>query len=267
MVVRSTALNNKEFGLWASIASIPSITGYGDLVSAKKLVDFAAKAHLDYLQVLPVLHSIDSSPFMTWSAFAGDPRLISLAELKRLGLIKNIPKVQTPYKKIDYEWVTTNHMTSLAEAYGTAVKRGMLSDDKYTKFKNKHRIWLDDYAFTMAYMEAYKGIPMTEWKDQKIRMHDAATIKVASECLSDRINFYKYIQYLFFTQWDAFRKYANDHNIKLVGDMPFYVADIDIWAHPDLFKVDKNLHPLKVGGCPPDKKKKKGQRWGNPVYN
>ena len=138
----------------------------------------------------------------------------------------------------------------------------------YRKFLSDNKIWLDDYALFMALKNAYNGNSWDTWPE-KIQLRDKKAISESKKLYSDDIEFYKVIQYLFFKQWIKLKKYANSYNIKIIGDIPIYVAydSADVWCDPKQFFLDKNLKPIEVAGCPPDIFAKTGQLWCNPLYD
>ena len=138
----------------------------------------------------------------------------------------------------------------------------------YDSFCIENEAWLDDYALFMAIKDAHGGVAMSGWEDE-IRFRKEGALAAFSSAHEKEISYYKMLQYLFFTQWNRVKSYANDHGIKIIGDLPIYVSSdsVDVWAAPKNFMLDDNLNPVEVAGCPPDCFAATGQLWGNPVYN
>ena len=166
--------------------------------------------------------------------------------------------------RIDYEKVERHHMAALREAFNNASEE-MKNEMLY--FKAIHK-WVDDYAFFMAYRDYNSKKPLWEM-DEELRRRERKAMDKYRRLLSKGINFYIFVQYLFFKQWVHLKAYAHEHNVEFIGDMPIYVSlnSADVWSNPRLFKLDDNLNPTGVAGCPPDPYSDDGQLWVNPLYN
>lgn len=218
-----------ELGIRVSLASIPNETGIGNLgTTAKKVVDLAESVNLKYVQFDTTCES-----FSNWSVFAGNPVFIDLKPLSDAGLIKR------SLYSTDFQIQT--HMDLLKEAYGRAIRGGLLCSPNYIDFKKQNSYWIYNYGFFMAYRDAYKGKSVYDW-DKSIRDRDLRFMDIVRTLLNDSIEFYMYIQYLYFSQLAELRKYANERRIKLI-EFPIQPSEgtVDIWAHRKLFKVDDNL--------------------------
>ncbi len=246
------------------ISSLPSTRGIGSLgKSAFSFVDFLADAGVDYWQTLPVgATSYGDSPYQSPSAFAGNPYFVDVDTLAAEGLLlpEELPVCEKG--KVDYEWLFNTRYYLLRLAYGR-----FKPDKAYESFVVKNSEWLLDYAVFSALKADFGYKPFTEWP-KKFRHKDKLTPEDIAGRIDD-IDFYIFIQYEFDKQMRALRAYAAEKGVKLIGDIPIYVAydSADVWANPRLFKLDKNLKPVEVAGVPPDYFSATGQLWGNPLYN
>ena len=258
----------RKFGVLMPIASLPSSMGIGSIGEpAYRFINWLKDAGQDYWQILPVTHADGASPYMGFSAFAGNPLLIDLNLLRDEGLIKDVPVPNEPggATRVNYEWVEKHHMPSLREAYQNVTEK---MQEKIDAFASENEWWLSDYAFFMAYRDHLNHKPIWEF-EKRVKVKEKKAIQLYKELLAEEIGFYKFIQYVFFEQWFQLKKYANDRGIELIGDMPIYVSpnSADVWSNPKLFKVDEELKATRIAGCPPDAYAKEGQLWGNPVYD
>lgn len=263
-------------GILLHPTSFPSRYGIGDLgQAAYSFVDFLVANKQSLWQILPLgPTSYGDSPYQSFSAFAGNPLLISPDTLVKEGYlsaaaIKTVPSF--PPHKIDYGWVieykTTLHQKAFVhfQANATAVQQAA-----YDQFCQENAYWLDDYALFMALKEVHKEHEGGVWNTwpQPIAQREPAAMVEWSQKLADEISLYKFLQHLFFKQWLDLKKYANDKGITIVGDIPIFVAfdSADVWANTDLFFLDKTGAPTVIAGVPPDYFSETGQRWGNPLY-
>ncbi len=259
----------RSSGVLMHISSLPGETGIGTLgKEAYRFVDFLKNSGQTYWQVLPLCPtSYGDSPYQSFSTFAGNPFFIDfdlLCEQKLLNKsdYKKINWGKNP-EKVDYNKVSANKLKVLKTAY-----KKFIPNKKYEKFCNDNSFWLDDFALYMALKDCFNGIPWYEWnKDIVLRKKDA--IEGANKRLCNEISFYKTVQYFFFEQWNNIKDYANQNGIKIIGDIPIYVAgdSADVWANPKQFLLDDDCNPIEVAGCPPDAFSNEGQLWGNPLYN
>ena len=156
-----------------------------------------------------------------------------------------------------------NKTALLREAFA-----GFTDDVGYTSFIIEEQDWLDNYALFMALKDKFGGRPWSDWDDD-IKLREPEAVKRWTEELKDDIKFYKFVQYIFYRQWDRFHRYCNKNGIQLIGDIPIYVSPdcADVWAQPELFELDEKRVPKRVAGVPPDYFSATGQLWGNPLYN
>lgn len=259
----------RSCGVLAHITSLPSPYGIGTLgKDAEKFVDFLSLAGQKYWQVLPVGPvGFGNSPYQCFSAFAGSPLLIDLDDLVGNGLLTKSECEEADFgadpSYVDFEKVSRVKDRLLNRAFSS-----FSEDVAYLAFVREEATWLDNYALFMAIKEANNGVSWDNW-DEGTRFRADDALKKASEDLSDRVNFYKFTQYLFLRQWEKLKRYANKNGVKIIGDIPIYAAydSADVWANRDLFLLDEGGKPVKVAGVPPDYFSKTGQLWGNPLYD
>ena len=255
------------------ITSLPSKYGIGDMgKSAYEFVDFLKYSGYHYWQLLPLNPTHAAyyhSPYSSYSAFAGNPLLISPALLEKEGYLKpeefSRPKGISK-KKVRFEVVESFKMALLNRAFENYRSKKKTSGN-FKKFCNKHRKWLEDYALFQVFTKKYSR-GWASWPAE-IRNRDDKAIKKAYKDFAEEIEKEKFFQFLFFHQWEALVKYAHKNNIAFIGDIPFYVnhESADCWAHPEYFKLDKAKEPTHVSGVPPDYFSETGQLWGTPVFN
>lgn len=261
--------NKRSAGILMPIFSLPSNYGIGTLgKEAYKFVDFLADAKQTYWQVLPIgPTSFGDSPYQSFSSFAGNPYFIDLDMLKDDGLLtkKDLSEIKVKNEtKIDYGWLFKNRFKVLYKAYINGIKK---DKNNLTKFIKNNKA-IHDYAVYMSIKEYFGMKSWIEWPDIKIRKRDAKTLKQYCDKLKDRIEFYEYIQYLFFKQFKKLKDYMNTKGIKLIGDIPIYIPldSCDCWMDPECFELDDQYIPTAVAGVPPDYFTADGQLWGNPLY-
>ena len=261
--------NKRSAGILMPIFSLPSNYGIGTLgKEAYKFVDFLADAKQTYWQVLPIgPTSFGDSPYQSFSSFAGNPYFIDLDMLKDEGLLtkKDLSEIKVKNEtKIDYGWLFKNRFKVLYKAYINGIKK---DKNNLTKFIKNNKA-IHDYAVYMSIKEYFGMKSWIEWPDIKIRKRDPKTLKQYCDKLKDRIEFYEYIQYLFFKQFKKLKDYMNTKGIKLIGDIPIYIPldSCDCWMNPECFELDDQYIPTAVAGVPPDYFTADGQLWGNPLY-
>jgi 4-alpha-glucanotransferase len=239
--------------------------------SAYEFVDFLFKAGQKYWQVLPIHPTgFGDSPYQSFSTYAGNPYMIDLEVLCEKGLLylsecENLDWGEDPVQ-VDFEKIYMNKSKVLRRAFD----RGFDPDGEgYVDFLRKNEAWLSDYAVFMAAKENSGMRPWKEWDDEKLVFHDKEAIAEFAEKNSRQVDFYKYIQYIFFGQWEALKAYANGKGVSLIGDIPIYVAadSADAWGNRDMFHFNISNNSVCVAGCPPDFFSNDGQHWGNPLYN
>ncbi len=254
--------------------SLPSDYGIGSLgAEAFNFIDFLEKAKQTYWQVLPLGPTgFGDSPYQSFSAFAGNTNLISpelLVEDALLTFDEINEKPDFPNGRVDFGLLYDWKNSLLAKAYERF--RISASDDlrgKFETFSQDMAFWLDDYALYRAIKFSQSQKPWYQWEDS-LKLRDENALAEARENLREAIREQKFYQFLFFTQWFAVKKYANEKGVKIVGDVPIFVAldSADVWCNPQEFKLNSDGSPKFVAGVPPDYFSADGQLWGNPIYN
>ena len=263
----------RSSGILLHITSLPGRFGIGDLgPSAFEFAEFLSNAGQKIWQVLPLNPTgYGDSPYQCFSAFAGNPLLLSLERLVDQGILKasDFAKVPLfPQEKVDYGSVIDFKFSVLrraAQVFFTDVSRSDRAT--FDQFCNDNSSWLDDYALFMAVKDQHGGVMFTKW-DPAIRRRDPNVLRSWAVKLASEIQAYKYWQFEFFRQWDRLKNYAHERGVRFMGDIPIYVShdSADVWSHPELFYLDAEGSPLVVSGVPPDYFSATGQLWGNPIY-
>ena len=264
----------RESGILFPIFSLPSRFGIGSFSrEAYEFVDFLESAGQGYWQILPLGPTgFGDSPYQPFSAFAGNPYFISPEKLIEEGLLTwdeaNGYDFGQNAERVDYGAMYNSRFLMLRAAYARFSERQGAKSPEYTAFTKKESFWLDDYCLFMALKNKFGGESWLNWEDS-YRLRDAGTLKQAKEELKDDIAFYAFCQFKFQEQWNALHEYASAKNIKIIGDIPFYVSldGVDAWAHREVFLFDKKGMPTHVAGCAPDAFSATGQLWGNPIYD
>lgn len=263
---------NRGSGILMHIASLPGDYGIGTFgKEAYEFADFLKKAGQKYWQILPLGQtSYGDSPYQSFSAFAGNPYFIDFDILAEEGLLNKEDYENVFWgdndEKIDYSLIFNEKMKVLRKAYENGKGKNV---DELKAFEQEQSFWLNDYALYMAIKGTFELKSWKEWDDD-IKRREPDVVKRYKEQLSDEIEYWSFLQYHFFKQWNKLKKYVNDQGIEIIGDIPIYVAEdsADCWANPDAFLFDKQtLDTIRVAGCPPDAFSDDGQLWGNPIYD
>ena len=255
-------------GILMPVFSLPGPYGIGTLGNeAFAFVDFLAAAKQTYWQILPIGPTgYGDSPYQSFSAFAGNPYFIDFRLLAADGLLTEaeLPAPQ-PVGPVDYGALYQQRPVVLHKAADRLLAS---PTPAYEAFCEAQSGWLEDYALFMAVKAEQKQAGLADWPDD-LRTREPAALAAAKERLADEVDYYKAVQFFFYTQWNALKTYANSHGIQLVGDIPIYVSpdSSDLWTHPELFQTDGAVHLTSVAGCPPDAFAADGQLWGNPLYD
>lgn len=260
----------RSSGVLMHMSSLPSPYGIGTMgKQAKQFVDFLEKAGQTYWQMLPICPtSYGDSPYQSPSGFAGNPYFIDLDILCTKKLLKKSECKSYQWNEkddtVDYALLYKNRYDLLRKA---KVRFFENVPQEYGQFCEKEADWLDDFALFMALKEAHNGAQWSEW-ERPLKFREAEAIAKAKDTYADEIDFWKMLQYLFFEQWCELKNYANERGIRIIGDVPIYVAgdSVDVWTNPSQFYLDENLEPIDVAGCPPDAFSADGQLWGNPLF-
>ena len=264
-------LKQRSSGILFPISSLPGPYGIGDLGStAHNFIDFLDQAGQKFWQILPVGPTspvFGNSPYMSFSAFGGNPLLISPELLIGQKLLhrSDLPSVVFSEYTIDYNKLSQWKKPLLDLAWQRFQANGYRTT--LNNFRRKHP-WVDDHALFLALKNKYKQRPWYEWP-KEIRFRDKKTVQQATKNLAKEIDQAVFEQYLFYRQWDQLHSYARKKKIQIIGDLPIYVGldSVDVWANQDIFDLDrKSGRPKNIAGVPPDYFSVTGQRWGNPLY-
>lgn len=260
-------------GILLHPTSLPGRHGIGDLgQSAYDFVDFLEETGQSLWQVLPLGPTgYGDSPYQCFSAFAGNPLLISLDALVEEQLLEtaDLEVMQTfQSSRVDYGQVIESKNSLLAKAHANFIEHGSEEAQAgYLKFTRQTAWWLDDYAAFRAIKDAHSGQEWTKW-DSFLRDREDQAMHFFRENHAVEISRHKFWQYLFFKQWLKLAAYANSKEVSIIGDVPIFVAhdSADVWANPELFFLNEDGTPTSVAGVPPDYFSETGQLWGNPLY-
>ena len=262
----------RESGILYPILSLPSRYGIGCFSKdAFEFIDFLENAGQSYWQILPIGPTgFGDSPYQSLSSFAGNPYFIDLDALVQDGLLREDEIRSVSFGndpgRVDYGALYEGRPKILKIACQRFCE-GETPED-YRQFLDKNSYWLDDYALFSAIKEDCGGMQWTGW-DPELVCRKKEALEAAREKLADAVGFYRFCQYEFEKQWQKLHAYAAKKNVKIIGDLPLYVAidSADAWAAPEQFLFDENHQPLSVAGTPPDAFSPTGQRWGNPLYD
>jgi 4-alpha-glucanotransferase len=253
--------------------SLPGPFGIGDLGSeAYRFVAFLQKSGQHLWQILPLGPTgFGNSPYQTYSAFAGNPLLLSLEPLLAEGWLTPDDIEGQPafaFDRVDYDAVSAWKMPLLWKAFERfRATASTAHRSELATFAERQAPWLDDYALFMALKEAHQGAPWNQWP-RAIAFRLPAAMQAWRRRLDRHVQFQVFLQYEFFCQWQSLKHDSHQHGIQLFGDIPIFVAhdSADVWGHPELFHLDAEGNPTVVAGVPPDYFSETGQRWGNPLY-
>jgi len=253
--------------------SFPSKYGMGDLGhEAYEFINFLEETGQTIWQVLPLSPAgYGNSPYASYSAFAGNPYLISPDKLQEKGYISadDLSAAILPITtEADYATSYEKKELLYKKAFESFKASGSKTDQKRLKeFKKRNSYWLDDYTLFMACSISNDRKPWNKW-EKDLAQRKPAAIKKAAKRFSDEIEYQTWLQFEFFEQWNTLKDYANSKNIRVVGDIPIFVDhnSADVWSHPEFFAVDKQGNRELVAGVPPDYFSETGQLWGNPLY-
>lgn len=265
--------SNRSSGVLLHITSLPSPFGIGDLGDeARAFVDFLQAAGQTLWQILPLGPTgCGNSPYQTLSAFAGNALLIDPRHLAADRLIAedDLAAPESDEARVDFDLARGFKIKLLRTAYDN-FKHGPFENlrQEFEEFCERTAWWLDDYSLFCALKDAQGGRNWTDWDSEFTRRSPPALDKARAD-LTEEVRAQKFFQFLFFRQWKALSEYARARQIKIIGDLPIFVAhdSADVWAHQEYFKLDENGRPLVVAGVPPDYFSETGQLWGNPLYD
>lgn len=255
-------------GVLLPVSALPSRYGIGSFSKeAFEFVDQLRAAGQKYWQILPLGPTgYGDSPYQSFSTYAGNPYYIDLETLIQEGLLTEKECEAADFgdneQYVDYEKIYYARFEILRKAFDRFVP-----DKAFEEFKEENAWWLEDYSLYMAIKNSLKGISWIEWEDD-LKQRKPEVLEEKREALAEEIQFVRFQQYEFSRQWKKLKDYANENGIRIIGDIPIYVAfdSADTWANPQLFQFDEECTPLAVAGCPPDAFSATGQLWGNPLY-
>ena len=262
---------DRSSGILLHISSLPSPHGIGTLGrEAYAFADFLHAAGQKYWQLLPLgPTSYGDSPYQSFSTFAGNPYFIDLDLLAEDGLLERSDLEAADWgddpRYVDYGKIYAARFDVLKAAF----RRGYPRDREAVEAFSRDHGWLANYALYMAVKKHFGMTSWLRWPDEDIRLRRPAAVERYSRELAEDVNFFTYLQYLFFRQWNALRSYIHSLDIKIIGDLPIYVArdSADVWAEPEFFQLGEGHVPTEVSGVPPDYFSAAGQLWGNPLYD
>ncbi|MDE2221545.1 MAG: 4-alpha-glucanotransferase [Candidatus Omnitrophica bacterium] len=266
-------MDKRHSGILLHITSLPSQYGIGDMGPfAHAFVDFAASSGQAYWQILPVnpTDGINGySPYSCYSAFAGNPLLISPELMVMENFLSASDADGSMFavdERVDYPKVVRFKEKIFNAAYRRFQKRTDRRD--FDQFVEQEHYWLEDFALFTVIKSVHGGLCWNEWPGS-LKNRQARALKLFRTKHAAQLERVKFIQYLFFRQWAKLKRYANSRKVSIIGDIPIYVNydSADVWCHPSFFKIDHEGHLKFISGCPPDYFSRTGQRWGNPVYD
>lgn len=263
---------SRSGGILLHPTSLPGPYGIGDLgPQAYRFVDWLASSGCHLWQILPLGPTgYGDSPYQCFSAFAGNPYLISLDALLDDGLLTKEDLAGMPEfdaARVDYGRLIPWKLDLLQRAFSRYASASEALQDQFDRFRAENASWLDDYALFMSLKEGHGGGAWSGW-DESLRRREASALTKARQQHAEDILRHSFYQFLFFRQWEKLRAYAHENELKIIGDIPIFIAydSADAWAHPDLFYLDEKSLPTVVAGVPPDYFSATGQLWGNPLY-
>jgi 4-alpha-glucanotransferase len=260
----------RRSGILLHPSSFPGPWGIGDLgAAARSFIDFLGDTHQQLWQILPLGPTgDDGSPYSSFSSSAGNPLLISIEALAEDGIASpTTPGTSLSSPVIPHD-VSAAKLPVLRRAAAALPATSSLRDE-FEQFCGERADWLEDYALFMALKDTYPGRTWNQWPGELVRREPSA-LDQSRQHLRELVTFHKFSQFAFFRQWSALRDYAHHRGVRIVGDIPFYVAfdSVDVWANPQYFALRPDTYePRLMAGVPPDYFSATGQLWGNPVYD
>ncbi len=267
-------MKKRGSGILLHVTSLPSPFGIGDVgPGAYAFTEFLARALQSFWQILPLNRTCSeygNSPYSSYSAFAGNPLLISPEVMVRDGFLLRSDISDHPVfpeTRVDYGAVTRYKEDVFLKAFNRNKKK-LSRHHEFQRFCEKHTGWVEDYALFVTLKRQFHGADWGKWPGA-LRNREEKEIRTWRKRLREEILKETFYQFLFFKQWNALKGYCSRMNIQIIGDMPIYVNydSSDVWVHPEIFSLDNEKRPAYVAGVPPDYFSSTGQLWGHPVYN
>ncbi len=260
----------RRAGVLLAVSSLPGPFGIGSLgQEARQFIDTLAATGQSWWQILPVVPTaFGDSPYQSPSAFAGNPYLIDPRLVYETGYMDKAALTAAVYDgpahRVDYAFVRRSRRGLFQQALPRFIAN---PPTDFAAFCEKSP-WLEDYALFMAVKETHHGRPLWQWEEDIRHRRHAAVTRWRQRC-REGILYHSMMQYFFYRQWQDLRAYAHSKGVRLMGDIPIYVAadSADVWANPHIFQLNNEGQPAEVAGCPPDAFSTDGQLWGNPVYD
>ena len=261
----------RNAGILLPISALPSPCGIGTMgQAARDFIQFLAEAGQSCWQILPIgPTSYGDSPYQSFSAYAGNPYFIDFDDLAEEGLLGPAEYQSVNWgarpDDIDYGLLYARRYPVLRLSCGRLLAE---EPGDYDRFCREHALWLEDYALFMAIKGKYGGASWLDWP-QAEKLREPGAMEAARRELAEEVRFWKAVQYLFFTQWNRLKDFANGCGISIIGDLPLYVSidSVDVWANSEQFQLGPDRSPAEVAGCPPDGFSSDGQLWGNPLFD
>lgn len=260
-------------GILLHISSLPGSYGIGTFgKEAYSFVDFLKDAKQQYWQILPLCPtSFGDSPYQSPSAFALNPYFIDPELLEETGLLQKEEYQELDFggnqRQVDYNKIYVNKEIILRAAFS---RKELIPSEEFNTFLQEQQFWLDDYALYMALKNHFGGLSWESW-DEDIKHRDLQALLRYQEIYREEIEYFQFVQYIVYMQWNSLKTYANRHGIQMIGDIPIYASadSADTWSHAStgIFQFTRDLTPICVAGCPPDYFSEDGQYWGNTLYD
>ena len=262
---------DRKSGILLHISSLPTRYGIGSLGrAAYDFADFLRDAGQTYWQLLPLGPTgCGDSPYQSFSTFAGNPYFIDLELLAEDGLLEKSELDAVDWghdpRYVDYGKIYAGRFPLLRRAFQRGFPRDMAAVERF----RQQNPWVENYALYMAVKTHFGMKSWLDWPDEAIRLRRPDALARYRRELREDVDFFTYLQYLFYNQWDDLRAYVHSLGLKIIGDLPIYVAmdSADVWAEPEFFQLGRDGVPTEVSGVPPDYFSADGQLWGNPLYD